>query len=63
MKERPNTIRVFIALELPAEAKQTLDEVIQKLRTHLPSNVRWFNPSGSHLTLTFLVYSSSTSVP
>ena len=62
MKERPTTIRVFIALELPAEAKQALEGVIQKLRTNLPSNVRWVNPSGIHLTLKFLGDIDSTLV-
>lgn len=48
------TIRVFIALDLPAEAKQTLDGIIQKLRTVLPSGVRWVDPLGIHLTIKFL---------
>ena len=54
MTEGANTIRVFIALDLPAEAKQTLDELIQKLRAGLPSGVRWVDPLGIHLTLKFL---------
>ena len=54
MTERATTIRVFIALDLPAEAKQYLDGIIQKLRADLPSGVRWVDPSGIHLTIKFL---------
>ncbi len=54
MTEGANTIRVFIALDLPVEAKQTLEELIQKLRAGLPSGVRWVDPSGIHLTIKFL---------
>ncbi len=54
MTERTTTIRVFIALDLPAEAKQTLGGIIQKLRAGLPNGLRWVDPSGIHLTLKFL---------
>jgi 2'-5' RNA ligase len=54
LTEGANTIRVFIALELPDEAKQKLDELILKLRAGLPGGVRWVDPSGIHLTLKFL---------
>ena len=62
MNEQASIIRVFIALELPAKAKQTLAEVIQKLRTELPNGVGWVNPSGIHLTLKFLGDIDSSSV-
>ena len=62
MREQAPTIRVFIALDLPSWAKQALDEVIQKLRTDLPSGVRWVDPSVVHLTLKFLGDIDSSSV-
>ncbi len=54
MSLRTTTIRVFIALDLPAEAKQTLDGITQKLRADLPDGVRWVDRSGIHLTIKFL---------
>jgi 2'-5' RNA ligase len=62
LREQDSKIRVFIALDLPARAKQTLYEVIQKLRSELPSGVRWVDPSGVHLTLKFLGDVDSSSV-
>ena len=54
MTGRATTIRVFIALDLPAEAKQCLDGIIQKLRADLPGGVRWVDPLAIHLTVKFL---------
>jgi RNA 2',3'-cyclic 3'-phosphodiesterase len=49
-----DTIRVFIALDLPQEEKQALAEVIRRLQTEIPYGVRWVDPAGIHLTLKFL---------
>lgn len=46
-------IRTFIALELPENARQTLSDLQNGLRSDLPS-VRWVRPEGIHLTLKFL---------
>lgn len=49
------TARVFIALELPAEARVYLAEAQRALQTRIPKNaVRWAKPEGFHLTLVFL---------
>jgi RNA 2',3'-cyclic 3'-phosphodiesterase len=52
--EQDNTIRVFIALDLPAEAKQALADTIRHFQSALPYGVRWVDPAGIHLTLKFL---------
>lgn len=52
--EQDSTIRVFIALDLPAEAKQALADTIRHFQSALPYGVRWVDPAGIHLTLKFL---------
>jgi len=49
-----DTVRVFIALDIPQAAKDALAETIRQLRTIIPSGVRWVDPQGIHLTLKFL---------
>ena len=49
-----DTVRVFIALDLPQDAKEVLAETIGQLRSVIPSGVRWVDPWGIHLTLKFL---------
>lgn len=49
------TIRLFIAIDLTAEIRQSLLAVQANLRRQLPPKaVRWTNPDGIHLTLKFL---------
>lgn len=47
------TLRAFIALELPLDAKQRLAEAQARLRTRL-GDVRFVQAAGLHLTLRFL---------
>jgi 2'-5' RNA ligase len=51
-------IRAFIAIELPAEVQQGLDQVMRQIRQHLQtlpgSAVRWVPAGNIHLTLKFL---------
>ena len=54
MTELDNTIRVFIALDIPAGAKQALADTIRRLQSAIPYGVRWVDPAGIHLTLKFL---------
>jgi RNA 2',3'-cyclic 3'-phosphodiesterase len=53
-----STIRLFIAIELPAEIQEQLDQVSRQLKQRLqmlPSNaVRWVAAKNIHLTLKFL---------
>jgi RNA 2',3'-cyclic 3'-phosphodiesterase len=54
LTEMDDTIRVFIALDLPEEEKQALADAIRHLRVAIPYGVRWVDPAGIHLTLKFL---------
>jgi 2'-5' RNA ligase len=46
-------VRLFFALEMPAEVRQALAGVVERLRPRAPA-VRWVRPEGIHLTLRFL---------
>ena len=48
------TVRVFVALDLPAEAKETLRATVSTLEQELSPGVRWVRSEGIHLTLKFL---------
>lgn len=47
-------LRLFVACELPEDARQALGEVIDRLRERSGNAVRWVNPDGVHVTLKFL---------
>lgn len=47
------TLRLFIAIDLPAEVKTLLGELQAQLRWHTDA-ARWSDPAGTHLTLKFL---------
>ena len=47
-------VRLFVALDLPQDAKDLLNETMLRLRAGLPNGIRWVRPDGIHLTLKFL---------
>ncbi len=49
-----NTLRLFIAVELPEEVLRRLGEVLAGLRQQRLPGIRWVRPEGIHLTLKFL---------
>ncbi len=48
------SIRLFVALELPARARAALGDIVARLRPAAGPNVRWTDPKGIHLTLKFI---------
>ena len=48
------TIRSFIALELPDNVKETVALIIKRLRPAQHRYVKWVAPEGTHLTIKFL---------
>jgi 2'-5' RNA ligase len=48
------TIRAFIAIELPAELRQELARLQAELKADNRLRIKWVNPDGIHLTLKFL---------
>ncbi|MFA5375349.1 MAG: RNA 2',3'-cyclic phosphodiesterase [Dehalococcoidia bacterium] len=57
------TIRSFIALELPDNVKETVALIIKRLRPAQHRYVKWVSPEGTHMTIKFLgnIYSSQIS--
>jgi 2'-5' RNA ligase len=55
-----DTIRAFIAIELPDEVKETVALIIKRLRPAQHRYVKWVAPEGTHMTIKFLgnIYSS-----
>ena len=57
------TMRTFIAVNIPVDIKQNLQEEIDRLRALIRGeNVRWVRPEGIHLTLKFLGEISNSSL-
>lgn len=53
---QPKT-RSFIAINLPAEIKAHLRQLIDELQSkNAPADIKWVNPDGIHITLYFLGY-------
>lgn len=49
-----NTVRLFIACEVPEDVQATIGEIINELHEGADGAVRWAKPSGVHVTLKFL---------
>jgi 2'-5' RNA ligase len=58
-----DTIRAFIAVELPADVKDTVALIIKRLRPAQYRYVKWVAPSGTHLTIKFLGNTSTEQIP
>ena len=58
-----DSIRTFIAIDMPPDAKEALATLTQTLNARGLSDVRWVNPIGIHLTLKFLGNIPPTIVP
>ena len=54
MTPSPETVRVFIALDISPAARQLLTFIMAELQRAIPSGVKWVDPQGVHLTLKFL---------
>ena len=60
---QPEQLRLFVAVTLPAEARDAIARLIQGLRAADLTGVRLVDPDGVHLTLKFLGNVDSTRVP
>ena len=58
-----DTIRAFIAIELPDDVKDTVALIIKRLRPAQYRYVKWVAPSGTHLTIKFLGNTSTEQIP
>ena len=53
-EDKEHTLRLFVACELPQEARDGLGRVQAGLREQGAGRLRWVRPEGIHLTLKFL---------
>lgn len=51
---RDKQIRSFIAIPVPSEGIQALEEVVKGFDAEIGRDVRWVRPEGIHLTLKFM---------
>jgi 2'-5' RNA ligase len=57
------TVRCFIAVELPEEVKAGLRDIKAKLKAASRAPVKWVDPGGIHLTLKFLGGVDAAKIP
>jgi len=50
----PDSLRLFVAIELPGEVRETLSLLQHELQRRGLERLRWVRPEGIHLTLKFL---------
>ena len=54
MTAHSNTVRVFVAVGISAEAREQLIGAVERIGQEVPQGIQWANPDGMHLTLKFL---------
>lgn len=54
MNTQPETVRLFVACEVPDEVKDAIGGITRSLKDRSGNAVRWINPEGVHVTLKFL---------
>jgi len=55
-------MRLFVALDIPAEIRERIAVFMEKQRKHAP-NARWVNPESLHVTLKFLGEVDESRIP
>ena len=63
MEREPERLRLFVAIDLPEDVRESLGRLQDDLRRHDLSGLRWTRPEGVHLTLKFLGETPATSLP
>jgi 2'-5' RNA ligase len=56
-------LRLFVALELPAEWREALGAEARALESAAPEFGRWVDPALMHVTLAFLGYQEEAALP
>ena len=54
MEREDERLRLFVAIDLPEDVRESLERLQSDLRRHDLSGLRWTRPEGVHLTLKFL---------
>ena len=59
----PESLRLFVAIELPGEVRETLGRLQHELQRRGLEKLRWVRPESIHLTLKFLGETPAEKVP
>jgi len=59
----PESLRLFVAIELPGEVREALGRLQHELQRRGLEKLRWVRPEGIHLTLKFLGETPEEKVP
>jgi 2'-5' RNA ligase len=59
----PESLRLFVAIELPGEVREALSRIQHELQRRGIEKLRWVRPEGIHLTLKFLGETPAQRVP
>ena len=62
MEREDEHLRLFVAIDLPEDVRESLGRLQTDLRRHGLSSLRWTRPEGVHLTLKFLGETPATAV-
>ena len=62
MEREDEHLRLFVAIDLPEDVRESLGRLQTDLRRHDLSGLRWTRPEGVHLTLKFLGETPATSL-
>lgn len=54
LRAEDQSLRLFVAVDLPGEVREALGRLQGGLKSHDLSHLRWVRPQGIHLTLKFL---------
>src|SRR3972149_198825 len=54
LESEDERLRLFVAIDLPEDVRESLGRLQTDLRRHDLSSLRWTRPEGVHLTLKFL---------
>jgi len=62
LEREDERLRLFVAIDLPEDVRESLGRLQTDLRRHDLSGLRWTRPEGIHLTLKFLGETPATSL-
>ena len=54
IRTRQKQIRSFVAIPVPLDGIQALEEAVRQFDSEIGQDVRWVRPEGIHLTLKFM---------
>ena len=63
MERDDERLRLFVAIDLPEDVRESLGRLQNDLRRHDLPSLRWTRPEGVHITLKFLGETPASSLP